>query len=250
MHNSDFCLSLTLDSKIWAKWVTPCPFISSKYVHNVWCIKNRTKLSNVLLQCLVRFLMHQTLVLDLSIKFWTRTKINFCYWISHSETMFKTIWTGPKTFWTYRRRKHHTLLGSQSEWPKDQILFILGWYKLTSKQCDQSVSQKNPTIVKSCCGQRQKNEKNGNFVSGYACSFCWSTHNQCPCKLEDLQKESNQNETAHSSGGEGAAKPVFASSAVRNISNLCTVPLGDWPKKRKVSAIIIKQQFGFPMSTT
>ena len=95
----------------------------------IWCIKSHTKLSNVLLQCLVRFLMHQTLVLDLSIKFWTRTKINFCYWISHSETMFKTIWTGPKTFWTYRRRKHHTLLGSQSEWPKDQILFILGWYK-------------------------------------------------------------------------------------------------------------------------
>ena len=28
---------------------------------NVWCIKNRTKLCNVLLLCLVRFLMHQTL---------------------------------------------------------------------------------------------------------------------------------------------------------------------------------------------
>ena len=28
------------------------------------------------------------------------------------------------------------------------------------------------------------------------------------------------------------------------------VPLGDWLKKKKVSAIIIKQQFGFPMSTT
>ena len=31
--------------------------------YNVWCIKNRTKLSNVLLLCLVRFLMHQTLLL-------------------------------------------------------------------------------------------------------------------------------------------------------------------------------------------
>ena len=29
-----------------------------------------------------------------------------------------------------------------------------------------------------------------------------------------------------------------------------TVPLGDWLKKKKVTAIIIKQQFGFPMSTT
>ena len=29
-----------------------------------------------------------------------------------------------------------------------------------------------------------------------------------------------------------------------------TVPLGDWLEKKKVPAIIIKQQFGFPMSTT
>ena len=29
-----------------------------------------------------------------------------------------------------------------------------------------------------------------------------------------------------------------------------TVPLGDWVEKKKVPAIIIKQQFGFPMSTT
>ena len=29
-----------------------------------------------------------------------------------------------------------------------------------------------------------------------------------------------------------------------------TVPLGDWLEKKKFSAIIIKQQFGFPMSTT
>ena len=32
--------------------------------------------------------------------------------------------------------------------------------------------------------------------------------------------------------------------------SLPTVPLGDWQKKKKVPAIIIKQQFGFPMSTT
>ena len=30
----------------------------------------------------------------------------------------------------------------------------------------------------------------------------------------------------------------------------CTVPLGDWLEKKKIPAIIIKQQFGFPMSTT
>ena len=29
-----------------------------------------------------------------------------------------------------------------------------------------------------------------------------------------------------------------------------TVPLGDWLERKKVPAIIIKQQFGFPMSTT
>ena len=29
-----------------------------------------------------------------------------------------------------------------------------------------------------------------------------------------------------------------------------TVPLGDWLEKKKATAIIIKQQFGFPMSTT
>ena len=33
------------------------------FVCNVWCIKNRTKLSSVLLLSLVRFLMHQTLFL-------------------------------------------------------------------------------------------------------------------------------------------------------------------------------------------
>ena len=31
---------------------------------------------------------------------------------------------------------------------------------------------------------------------------------------------------------------------------LGTVPLGDWLEKKKATAIIIKQQFGFPMSTT
>ena len=30
-------------------------------LYNVWCIKNHTNLSNVLLLCLVRFLMHQTI---------------------------------------------------------------------------------------------------------------------------------------------------------------------------------------------
>jgi NAD(P)H-flavin reductase len=29
-----------------------------------------------------------------------------------------------------------------------------------------------------------------------------------------------------------------------------TVPLGNWLEKKKVTAIIIKQQFGFAMSTT
>ena len=29
-----------------------------------------------------------------------------------------------------------------------------------------------------------------------------------------------------------------------------TVPLGDWLEKKNVPPIIIKQQFGFPMSTT
>ena len=33
-------------------------------------------------------------------------------------------------------------------------------------------------------------------------------------------------------------------------SSCLTVPLGDWLEKKNVTAIIIKQQFGFPMSTT
>ena len=40
-------------------------------------------------------------------------------------------------------------------------------------------------------------------------------------------------------------EPVDAKDPIQ-----ATVPLGDWLKKKKVSAIIIKQQFGFPMSTT
>ena len=41
-------------------WAVLTPIILAHT--NVWCIKNRTKLTNVLLLCLVRFLMHQTLV--------------------------------------------------------------------------------------------------------------------------------------------------------------------------------------------
>ena len=36
--------------------------LAELFVDNVWCIKIRTKLSNVLVLCLVWFLMHQTLV--------------------------------------------------------------------------------------------------------------------------------------------------------------------------------------------
>ena len=39
--------------------------------------------------------------------------------------------------------------------------------------------------------------------------------------------------------------PVGPSDLVR-----FTVPLGDWLEKKKATAIIIKQKFGFPMSTT
>lgn len=40
--------------------------------------------------------------------------------------------------------------------------------------------------VYACCGQRDKQEKNKSFISGYICPYCWSTRNDCPCDLDVL----------------------------------------------------------------
>ena len=48
-----------------------------KIVSNVWCIKNRTKLSSVLLLSLVRFLMHQTLQWYLLAVHWVVTVVKY-----------------------------------------------------------------------------------------------------------------------------------------------------------------------------
>jgi len=37
--------------------------------------------------------------------------------------------------------------------------------------------------VDACCGQKDKQEPNNEFVSGYVCPHCWSTRNQCPCGI-------------------------------------------------------------------
>jgi len=42
-----------------------------------------------------------------------------------------------------------------------------------------------------CCNQFNKREKNENFISGYVCSVCWSTKNDCPCTKEEREKYSN-----------------------------------------------------------
>ena len=46
------------------------------------------------------------------------------------------------------------------------------------------------------------------------------------------------------------SKKVLTNTTVASKYIPSTVPLGDWLEKKKVTAIIIKQQFGFPMSTT
>ena len=49
------------EGKFWCLYTVNFCQKSSKLKSNVWCIKNRTKLSSVLLLRLVRFVMHQTL---------------------------------------------------------------------------------------------------------------------------------------------------------------------------------------------
>ena len=48
------------------------------------------------------------------------------------------------------------------------------------------------------------------------------------------------------------AAPAADSDSDEDLDEVClfTVPLGDWLEKKNVPAIIIKQQFGFAISTT
>ena len=41
-----------------------------------------------------------------------------------------------------------------------------------------------------CCNQFNKREKDDNFISGYVCSVCWSTKNECPCNKQDRERDS------------------------------------------------------------
>lgn len=48
-----------------------------------------------------------------------------------------------------------------------------------------------------CCGQREKQQNNDSFISGYKCPHCWSTYGKCPCDDATLEL-SNIKETGHS----------------------------------------------------
>jgi len=68
--------------------------------------------------------------------------------------------------------------------------------------------------VDSCCGQREKQETNPQFTSGYYCNHCWSTKNDCPCDLKERLKvpltEECKGVNQHSN--EGAVTPQLTSS--------------------------------------
>ena len=42
--------------------------------------------------------------------------------------------------------------------------------------------------IDACCGQKDKQEVDNNFISGYLCKQCWSTRNDCPCTLAERQQ--------------------------------------------------------------
>jgi len=54
--------------------------------------------------------------------------------------------------------------------------------------------------VGACCGQRDKQEDDISFISGYICPHCWSTRKDCPCGIETLAQSSG---TAHRGPGGG-----------------------------------------------
>ena len=45
--------------------------------------------------------------------------------------------------------------------------------------------------IDGCCDQFNKRKKDDNFISGYICSVCWSTKNDCPCNKEEREKNYN-----------------------------------------------------------
>jgi len=49
----------------------------------------------------------------------------------------------------------------------------------------------------SCCGQKEKQEPNVNFISGFICPACSSTKHECPCSIIDRKSHCN---SAQSSG--------------------------------------------------
>jgi len=60
--------------------------------------------------------------------------------------------------------------------------------------------------VDACCGQRDDQEKDEAFISGYICPNCWSTHGICPCKISELIK--NPDNTAFANNKPKGSKPT------------------------------------------
>ena len=48
---------------------------------------------------------------------------------------------------------------------------------------------------------------------------------------------------------QGNRSGIDKNGILKGFIPMYTVPLGDWLEKKKVKAIIIKQQFGFPIRT-
>ena len=69
--------------------------------------------------------------------------------------------------------------------------------------------------IDSCCGQKDKQEVDDNFISGYTCKQCWSTRNDCPCTLAERQLSALDGKQISA-----GAKPKTVTSTVRYIHTL------------------------------
>ena len=81
-------------------------------VHNVWCIKNRTKLSSVLLLWLVWFLMHQTLAM-----FIRQVRVRYIIVIFRSHIISISILIlGAKVLTYYKFHIRNTSFLNKQDW--------------------------------------------------------------------------------------------------------------------------------------
>jgi len=56
--------------------------------------------------------------------------------------------------------------------------------------------------VDACCGQFGKREESQDYISGYTCSVCWTTKNECPDSMCPLKNRQYDGQTAFGAGGQ------------------------------------------------